>query len=364
MGAGKRNAPQEARQRPRILLLAMYQLDEGRSGPTLRIGQLREALARRVPLDLVSGTRLRRSGALLSYLLGARLRGLGGIYVESSTSIPGPADLLFLAVARSLRIPVVSYIRDAYQLFPEYYPLTSWHHRISRAAFLPVFRALARISSVVAFPSRGLARAVLGATDRAEAAALLPPGARLPDVTKVDPGARGILYVGSLAHSVNGGDLLVEAIRLARARVHDLELICVVPRGQEPLEAHEAGIEVVHASGPEIDRLLPRVLATITPRRKTPYNDLAVPIKVMEYLGYGRPLIVTDTVETAAIVRSANCGIVVPDTAQGLADGIVTVAKASATQLNRWGKAARAAAAANSWDVRAASILELLGVTA
>jgi glycosyltransferase involved in cell wall biosynthesis len=106
------------------------------------------------------------------------------------------------------------------------------------------------------------------------------------------------------------------------------------------------------------------VLATITPRRKTPYNDLAVPIKVMEYLGYRRPLIVTDTTETAEVVRGAGCGVVVPDTVQGLADGIAAVAEAPADQLLRWGEAARTAAVANSWDVRATRILELLGVDA
>ncbi len=352
-----------AKPSPRVLLLAMYQLDAGLTGPTVRIGQMRAALARRTSLDLVSGVRLERSGAILRYLLGGRLRRLDGIYVETSTSLPGPADLLLLAIARAFRIPVVTYIRDAYQLFPEYYPLTSLRRRISRAAFLTIARWLARLSSVVAFPSRGLARVVMGVGDRAEAAALLPPGARLADVATIDPAARSILYVGSLAHAVSGGDLLVEAIRLARIAEPGLHLICVVPAGQEPLHGPESGIEVVQASGQAIDALLPGVLATITPRRKTPYNDLAVPIKVMEYLGYGRPLIVTDTLETAAIVNGAGCGLVVADSAQGLADGMAAVATASAEQLTRWGEAARAAAAANSWDTRAARILDLLGVS-
>ena len=62
--------------------------------------------------------------------------------------------------------------------------------------------------------------------------------------------------------------------------------------------------------------MLPEVLASITPRRRTPYNDLAVPIKVLEYLGYGRPLVVTDATETAAIVASAGCGVIVRDDAE------------------------------------------------
>ena len=348
--------------RPRVLLLAMYRLDDGRSGPTVRIGQLRESLARRVSLDLIAGTRAARAWRILRYAATGRLRRLDGIYVESSSSLPGPVDLLFLALARSLGVRVVTYIRDAYQLFPEYYPLTSQRRRISRVAFLPIFRTLARLSSVVAFPSRGLARAVLGDRERAESAPLLPPGARLREVPALDPGARGILYVGSLAHDASGGDLLVEAVRRARERGHDLRLICVAPPGHELPEPRPAWAEIVRGSDPEIVRLLPRVLATVIPRRRTPYNDLAIPIKLFEYLGYGRPLVVTDATETAAIVRAADCGVVVRDTPDGLADGIAAVVAAPAPQLIRWSEAATRAAAANSWDSRAAEILTILGV--
>ncbi len=358
-GHGERSG---AGRSPRVLLLAMYRLDHATTGPTVRIGQMRDALARRVELDLLSGARVGRAGAILRYLAAGRLRGVAGIYVESSTSLPGPADLLLLAMARRRRIPVLTFIRDAYQLFPEYYQVTSARRRASRAAFLPMARRLARLSSVVAFPSRGLARVVLGDNGGAEAAALLPPGAHLADVPALDPAARAILYVGSLAHAVSGGELLVHAIALARERDHDLTLICVVPRGQEPPHAPGSGIEVVHASGAEIERLVPRVLATVIPRRRSPYNDLAVPIKLFEYLGYQRPMIVTDAVETAAVVDAARCGIVVHDTAEGLANGMLAMAGAPPDQLAAWGEAAGSAAAANSWDERAARVLELLGV--
>ena len=340
----------------------MYRLDSRETGPTVRIAAIRAALSKRVSLDFVSGARLARAWGMLRYALTGRLHRLAGIYVESSSSLPGPADLLLLALARALGVPVVTYVRDAYQLFPEYYPLTSLRRRVSRAAFLPVVRTMARLSTVVAFPSRGLARAVLGETDRAASAALLPPGARQPAVPALDPAARGILYVGSMAHEASGGDLLLDAMQLARKSVRDLRLICVVPEGQGPRQPYPAWLEIVRGGAEEIVGLLPRVLATVTPRMRTPYNDLAVPIKVMESLGYARPVVATDATETAAIVRGAACGVVAAATPAGLADGIVTVAEAPDGQLRRWADAARRAAALNSWDARAGRILELLGV--
>lgn len=350
--------------RPRILLLSMYPLDRGLWGATVRITQLRDALAQRVQLDVVSGTRGRRALALARYLAKRRLRGLAGIYVENATTLPGPADLAFLAVARARRIPILTYVRDAQQLFPEYYAATSFKRRASRALFLPATRALMRLSTSVAFPSVGLATAVLGEDELAQGATLLPPGVRLADAPPLDPDARGILFVGGLRYPAHGGAILLQAMERARAGGADLTLICVSRPGEEPGGTLPAWLRVVRAEGAEIDALLPEVLACITPRRRTPYNDLAVPIKVMEYLGYGRPLIVTDALETAAIVEAAGCGVVVQDTAEGLAKGIEAVATAAPEQLQRWADAARRAAAANSWSARADRILELLDAAA
>jgi hypothetical protein len=350
--------------RQRLLLLSMYPLDRGLWGATRRITQLRDALSRRADLDVVSGTPARRAREMARYLASGRLRGLAGIYVENATSLPRPGDLAFLATARAHRIPVLTYLRDAQQLFPEYYAAGSLKRRLSRALFLPATRALMRVSTTVAFPSHGLAAVILGNERRAHWAHLLPPGSRIADAPAVDPSARSLLFVGGLRYPAHGGAILRQAVEEVRSRGIDMRLICIMRPGEEPAEAPPGWMRVIRAEGPQIDTLLPEVLASITPRRRTPYNDLAVPIKVMEYLGYARPIIATDTTETAGIVRAADCGIVVPDTAAGLADGIVAVASAPAAQIVRWGEAAGRAAAANSWDARAGIILELLGITA
>lgn len=350
--------------RPRVLLLSMYPLDRGLWGATTRITQLRDALARRVDLDVIAGTPAARSRRMVRYLADGRLRGLAGIYVENATSLPRPTDLAFLAAARARRIPVLTYLRDAQQLFPEYYAAGTLKRRASRALFRLATRALIAVSTSVAFPSRGLAAAILGDDRAAQAAQLLPPGSRIADAPPLDPGARSLLFVGGLRYPAHGGDILLGAMERARDRGIEVSLICVSRPGEGPTGPERTWLRVVQAEGSEIDRLLPEVLATITPRRATPYNDLAVPIKVMEYLGYARPLIATETTETAAIVRGAGCGVVVPDTVEGLADGIAAVAGASVDQLARWGEAARHAAEANSWDRRAEQILALLKVSA
>jgi hypothetical protein len=345
------------RDRPRLLLLAMYPLDAGRaaSGPTVRIANMRTALEQLVTLDVVSGRRGARATALARYAASGRMKGLDGVYVESSTALPGPADIAFLRAARRRGIPVLTYIRDAYQLFPEYWSATTPRARLGRRLFMPALRRLAGASSRLAFPSQGLADALsLG-----REAILLPPGAPEPVSVERRPDAGSLLVVGSLRHAVLGADLLLDAVSLAREAGHEIELIAVCRPGDEP-SSSPPWVRVVRASGPGIHALLPEVLASVIPRHRSTYNDFAVPVKLMEYFAYGRPLLVTDCTETARIVRDAGCGLVVSDTPTALAGGITKLATASADALDRWSKAAHEAARAHAWTTRAEHVVAAL----
>ena len=335
----------------------MYPLDQGLWGPTVRIIHLRDELARLVDLDVVSGYRGPRRAALARYTLAGRLRGLAGIYVESSSFLPAEADYAALALARALGIPVLTYIRDAYQLFDDYYRADTWRRRISARAFLPAVRALGAVSTRLAFPTMGLARAVVGSGGQP---LLLPPGSPAPVEVDRDGDARQLLFVGDARLAAQGADRLIEATSLARANGVDVELSIVCRPGQEPPPPHPEWMRIVRAEGSAIVDLLPRVLATVIPRPRSPYNDLALPIKLFDYLSYGRPLLVTDCEEQARVVTAAGAGIVSGDNADELAAAIGRLAAASAEELDAWSANARAAAGAASWSRRASEIVAAL----
>lgn len=335
----------------------MYPLDRGVWGPIARISNLRDELSKMVELEVIAAERGPRRAALLRYMLSGRLRGLDGIYVENSSTLPSETDVAFLALARALGIPVLTYIRDAQHLFDEYYSVTSLKRRVARWLFRPAIGALRRVSTRAAYPSAGLARAV-GDTDPDPT--LLPPGSPAPADAPRTRGAKALLFVGAMRYPVHGLDLLLDAVQLVRGAGDEVELICVSRPGEEPAEPRPAWIRVERASGDGIRALLPDVIATVQPRLRSPYNDLAVPIKVMEYLSYGRPLIVTDCTEQARIVREADAGVVVTDDAEALAEGIRRVVRADDALLERWSTNAADAAARSSWTVRARNILDLL----
>jgi glycosyltransferase involved in cell wall biosynthesis len=336
----------------------MYPLDRADSGPTVRIRHIRDALAELVRLDVVAGYRSPRARDLARYAVSGRLRGLDGIYVESSSFLPSPGDVAFLGLARGLGIPVLTFVRDAYQLFPEYRQSGSLKERVSLRLFMPALRSLSAVSSQMAFPSRGLAAAVGHATD----GRLLPPGASAPVDVPRKTMARQLLHVGALRSPALGGELLLEAVARARASGHEVELTLVCRPSERPTGTQPSWLHTREASGDEILALLPDARASVIPRRETPYNDLAIPVKLMEYLSYGRPLLVTDCTEQARIVREAGCGLVVNDDVDGFAAGISQLFDASEAQLDAWSAAAAGAARANSWHARAEQVLEILSL--
>jgi glycosyltransferase involved in cell wall biosynthesis len=343
----------------RLLVISMYELTEGTSGPTVRIRRLVEALRRHVEVEIIDGSRGQRRGPLLRYLLSGRLGRIDAVYVESSNALPSETDLLVMQLAKLLGRPVATYVRDAYRIFPEHYPVNSRRRWLSLRLFPLAMLGLRTSSTRMAFPSEGLARA-LGASG---APWLLPPGAPEPFRIERRDGARSLLFVGALSTPMQGGETLLRAIELARAQGADVDLICVTRPGDEPEPPWPPWLRIERASSDEIGSLLGEVLATVVPRPPGAYNDLAVPIKLMEYLAYGRPILATPRTETARIVTRSEAGLVVEDGPEGLASGIVRLCAAPEAERVRWSQAAESAARTNSWDARALELVTVLGLS-
>ena len=333
----------------------MYPLDQGSWGPTVRITNLRDQLARLVDLDLAAGYRPARRAALARYAFSGRLRGLDGIYVETSTFPPAETDLAFLGLARALGIPVLTYIRDAYQLFDDYGSPMTLRGRFGTAAFRPMIRALRAVSSRMAVPTAGLAEA-LGFDD----AVLLPPGSPAPVDVPRRSDANRLLFVGDARLPAHGADRLIEAVGRAREAGTPVELTIVCRPGQEPPPPHPDWLRLERAEAGDIAARLGDVVATVIPRPRGAYNDIALPIKLFEYLAYGRPLVVTDCTEQARVVMTADAGIVTTDDTAAIADAVASVIRAPEEEVERWSANAIAAARAASWGDRARQIVDVI----
>jgi glycosyltransferase involved in cell wall biosynthesis len=128
-----------------------------------------------------------------------------------------------------------------------------------------------------------------------------------------------------------GGDLLIEACALAREQVPRLTLRLalgnVTGRGylSELMEAHAdtpwLRFERVDYRG--LPEFLRGIHTGVVPHRQSGYLDLALPIKLFDYMAAGRPVVVTRCRAMAKLVEAEEVGLVSDFTAADLASALV-----------------------------------------
>ena len=318
------------RPRPGILLYGMYDLSALNRAPTVRISLMAGAFERQVHTERIVGGRLDRSTAGLRWLIGGGPKRIRAVYVESPTTSAMPTDLAFLLLMRLLGRPVGVYFRDAYQLFRDLYPRTR-RQILSDLVWRLTTPMLKRIASVRYAPSAGLAR-VLGLGD----AVLLPPGTD-PSLPDLGPGEPDVVAAVVSVAARSGFDSLMEAMTLVRRR-RPAARLCYRP-GVEPaarLRIVAQGVEGDRAAslpdwvelrsgdrGTLADVLRPARVCVL-PLPVTRYTDLAVAVRLFDFLALGKPIVATDTIESRALLEASGAGLVAAeDTSQGLASAIL-----------------------------------------
>ncbi|MGA2513474.1 MAG: glycosyltransferase [Candidatus Limnocylindrales bacterium] len=345
---------------PGILLYGMYDLRSLDRAPEVRIAMMTGALSRRVHTERIVGGRLGRTVAAFRWLASGGSRRVGAVYVEAPTSAALPGDLAFLALMRLLGRPVGVYFRDAYQLFRDLYPRQHRRQVIVDRVWRVTTWFLKRIATVRYAPSSGLAR-VLGLRD----AVLLPPGTdpTLPDLGIGEPDlVAAIVQVGPRS----GLEALIEAVALVRANRPPVRLRIVARSADgKPVAGLPDWVEVASAGRDSLAEALRPARVCVLPLPVTAYADLAVAVRLVDLLAFGKPIVATDAVESRALIEASGAGIVTPDTPEGQAGGILRLLEDDALAA-RSAAAARAYAVApdHTWDARARTVLDTLGLAA
>jgi glycosyltransferase involved in cell wall biosynthesis len=101
----------------------------------------------------------------------------------------------------------------------------------------------------------------------------------------------------------------------------------------------------------------------VIPRPITEYTNFVIPIKLWDYLSYGKPVVATAATETARILETSGAGLTTPDTAEGLAEGLLKLLL-DQDLARRLAANARAFACSpdSTWDARAGTVIESLGL--
>lgn len=181
------------------------------------------------------------------------------------------------------------------------------------------------------------------------------------------PGQR-LLYVGALLPHA-GVDLAIEALPRIRAE-HPLAELTVVGDGPEDelqrlkRMVRERGLDsAVHWLGrrcyDELPALMQQADLGLANSRPNEFRMYACPLKVLEYMAAGLPVIATDGTEAADLVRAAGAGAAVPFDGEAFA-GAVGAVFADAVGYASMRAGARRFAAKHAWAPLLAREIELI----
>ena len=173
------------------------------------------------------------------------------------------------------------------------------------------------------------------------------------------------IYVGGISQRY-GTDLLLDAFSLMNRECKlDLELVCredeyisLRPLFEKYIEAE--WLHVHHLWGESLGPVYRRSDIALIPRRKDIYNDLAMPVKLFEYLSYGLPIVATNCTEMADFVRRNRIGIVVQDNPLSLAEGVLRIVRDQDLYRELKRNAKRTLENGNLWTDRAEQVAECL----
>lgn len=279
----------------------------------------------------------------------------------------GPADAvivetppLFLAgsaiaYARVKRAPLVVHVAD---LWPDSaVELGALRSPAAIRAARALERACYRAAAAIVCPTEGIRDRLSERPESAAKVTRIPPSVDLDRFGAAAPDARAdaaagpfrVLYAGTVGMSQGLGTLIEAA-----ALIDDSEGVEVVIAG-DGAEAPELR-ERLAAAGPANVRMIGAVPSERVPAlyedadaavvllRDRPLFDGALPTKMLEAMGAGRPLLLSAAGESATLVEESGCGVVVPpERPAELAAAIVALAR-DRDRARRLGAAGRAVA--------------------
>lgn len=294
-------------------------------------------------------------------------------YSESSTmpmSMTNPNHLptrpfLDPFLFRNLRrnhIPVGHFLRDVYWRFPEYKKSVKFPKR--EAALLAYgwdIQVLRHQVDHVFLPSMEMAAYLdLGRTPFSA----LPPGHGYPAPVDGPKTGISIFYVGGIGTHYHMHQLFA-GVKKASSEGIDVRLtVCVRPEEWETAQHEYAewecpAIKVVHAHGSALlDYFRDANIASLM-IEPMEYRQLAVPVKLFEYIGAGKPILATKGTLTGRKVEEESLGWVIDNTSDALVE-LLRRLEHDPGEVERVRQAVLTRRAEHSWENRARQVAATL----
>lgn len=232
-------------------------------------------------------------------------------------------------------IPIGVFYRDVYWKFDDLYPVKG----LKKVALQTIYRLeekfYQKYVSTVFLPSQAMSRYVSIATNHVP----LPPGGRrveLPERKTQISHPQGI-YVGGINSEDYGVETLLEAVKELKQEGTQFELHIACredeferAKAKRPNVFHENYATFYHKNASELEQVYAEMDMAFIPRKKTVYNDFSVPVKLVEYLSSGIPVVASDCDAQREIIEQGGYGVIVQDDKEGMKQGIREMIQSSA----------------------------------
>ena len=269
-------------------------------------------------------------------------------------------DHWLLYKMRLRRLPIGLFYRDAYWKFAKWWDKKGIKRFILIAMHifdLTVFRCCC---NTVFFPSKSMADLF-----RFKHKEILPPAGENRLTEMLDKNIDTAVYVGGVSERY-GTHILLQSFMILNeekfCNIH-LKMVCRVDDDNELIAPYKnkPWLELIKASGEQLKDIYSGADIGIIPFQRDLYMDFAVPVKLMEYLSYGLPVVATDCVETADFIRSNETGIVCHDNAESLAMAVSGLVNDKDLYQKYKENSKKALLEQNLWTHRVQTIVEDLG---
>jgi glycosyltransferase involved in cell wall biosynthesis len=231
-------------------------------------------------------------------------------------------DYAFLRVCHGNRIPLGLFYRDVYWQFDLYRRKLAWYKRL---VTIPLYHldlyAYGRWVDTLFLPSMQMLKHVQHWPQK-KAVHELSPGGVLSNLGSEAPGNQGLrlFYVGATSPPLYDIGNLLEGVYKAVQADTQIRLTICCPEAdwhQRPQRYNNwlgNWVKVVHLSGEETQKLYSQQDVAVAYRVPSPYLEFAMPVKVFEALGHGKPILTMDGTVVSDFVRANQCGwSVAPD---------------------------------------------------
>lgn len=290
------------------------------------------------------------------------------VYSEASTQPMGlgqPAsfamsfhrDMAFLKYCRDRKIPVGLYYRDVYWRFPNYADLVSQPQRAFRRwRYRADLRGYRHSVDRLYLPSLRMAP-YLPEANRTQALAL-PPGGTPLDTPRPKAGPISLVYVGGISsyyrmHEALRGVELAQDARLTLC-TRKSEWTTFSP-SYDAVKGEATN--VVHCSGGQLAKLYAQAHLGLLLMEPINYREFAVPFKLFEYLGRGKPVVATRGTLAGDFVSENGVGWAIPYRGESLAE-LLNLLAANPAELDAMQDRVERLRTDHSWEARARQVAE------